>query len=246
MLEGGKSLERLDKLVAQARLLTRKEARALIRAGQVTVDGEVCCRPDAHVEPAAQRVLTGGEPVGGKRAVLLMMNKPAGVLTAARDGRDPTFQDLLPEKYARLGLSAAGRLDKDAEGLLLLTDDGELVHRIISPRWKAEKLYYAELDRPAEEKDVAAFAGGLDLGDFVALPARLCILPGSGKACTVTITEGKFHQVKRMFLACGKKVEKLKRLKIGTLELDKTLKSGEIRELSEQERSALYEMTGLL
>lgn len=239
-------MERLDKLVARACLLTRKEARALIRAGQVVIDGEVCRRPDAHVDPAAQRMLAGGQPVREARPVLLMMNKPAGVLTAARDGRDPTFQDFLPEKYARLGLSAAGRLDKDAEGLLLLTDDGELVHRIISPRWKAEKLYYVELDRPAEMEDIEAFASGLDLGDFVALPARLCILPGDGRACTAAIVEGKFHQVKRMFLACGKKVEKLKRLKIGTLELDKTLKSGEIRELSELERRGLYEMTGLL
>lgn len=236
--------ERLDKLVAQGGLLTRKEARERIRAGQVTVDGQVCRRPDTHVDPAVQCVALGGKTLGSLQPVLLMMNKPAGVLTAARDGRDPTFQDLLPEKYARLGLSAAGRLDKDAEGLLLLTDDGELVHRIISPRWKAEKLYYAELDRPAEPDDVPAFASGLDLGDFTALPARLTILPG-GKACTVAVMEGKFHQVKRMFAARGKKVLRLVRLKIGTLELDKSLKSGEFRELSESERRALYEMTEL-
>ncbi len=236
--------ERLDKLVAQGGLLTRKEARERIRAGQVSVDGQVCRRPDVHVDPAVQYVALGGKTLGSLQPVLLMMNKPAGVLTAARDGRDPTFQDLLPEKYARLGLSAAGRLDKDAEGLLLLTDDGELVHRIISPRWKAEKLYYAELDRPAEPDDVPAFAAGLDLGDFTALPARLTILPG-GKACTVAVMEGKFHQVKRMFAARGKKVLRLVRLKIGTLELDKSLKSGEFRELSESERRALYEMTEL-
>lgn len=236
--------ERLDKLAAQGGLLTRREARERIRAGQVTVDGQVCRRADARVDPGAQRVVMDGKRLGAVRPVLLMMNKPAGVLTAARDGRDPTFQDLLPEKYARLGLSAAGRLDKDAEGLLLLTDDGDLVHRIISPRWKTEKLYYAELDKPAEPDDVPAFAAGLDLGDFIALPAHLTILPG-GKACAVAVTEGKFHQVKRMFAARGKKVLRLVRLKIGTLELDKNLKTGEFRELSEHERRALYDMTEL-
>ncbi len=237
--------ERLDKLVAQARFLTRREAREAIRGGRVCVDGQVCRRLDAHVDPEVQRVDFSGERLYGRQPVLLMMNKPAGVLTAARDGRDRTFQDLLPEKYARLGLSAAGRLDKDAEGLLLLTDDGELVHRIISPRWKTEKLYYVELDAPAAGEDVPAFAAGLDLGDFVAQPAALTVLPGDGRACTVALTEGKFHQVKRMFLARGKKVLILKRLKIGTLELDKSLKTGEIRELSELERRSLYEMTGL-
>lgn len=238
--------ERLDRLVAQGGVLTRKEARGCIRAGQVTVDGQVCRSPEVHVDAETQCVAVAGKVLTKRRPVVLMMNKPAGVLTAARDGKDPTFQDLLPEPYARMGLSAAGRLDKDAEGLLLLTDDGELVHRIISPRWETEKLYYAELDRPAQPADIPAFAAGLDLGDFVARPARLTILPGEKNACTVAVTEGKFHQVKRMFEARGKKVLRLKRLKIGTLELDMSLKSGEIRELTEQERRSLYEMTELV
>lgn len=240
------ALERLDKYVAQSCLITRKEARERIRAGQVSVNGQVCRRPEQHVDVGRDEVCASGAVLESPRPVLLMMNKPAGVLTASRDGRERTFCDYLPEKYANLPLSAAGRLDKDAEGLLLLTDDGELVHRIISPRWKTEKLYYVELDRPACRADAEAFASGLDLGDFTSQPARLDILPGDGRACHVVICEGKFHQVKRMFAACGKKVLLLKRLKIGTLELDKTLKSGEIRQLSEQERALLYEMTGLL
>lgn len=236
--------ERLDKVVAQGGLLTRKEARERIKSGRVAVGGEVCRQADRHVGEGQTVTLDGLALAGGP--VLLMMNKPAGVLTAARDGRDRTYQDLLPEQYARLSLSAAGRLDKDAEGLLLLTNDGELVHRLISPRRHVEKLYAVRLDAPAQPEDVAAFASGLDLGDFTALPARLTILPGDGTACEVVVFEGKFHQVKRMFEACGKKVKTLKRLKIGTLELDNSLKSGDFRPLSAREREDLYRLTDLI
>ena len=236
--------ERLDKILASQGLGSRKEVGQWIRRGLVQVNGEIVRRPEQKADPETDAVYLEGKPVTVQKHLYLMMNKPAGVLSAARDPRTPTVVDLLPEPLRRRGLFPAGRLDKDAEGLLLLTDDGELVHRIISPRWKAEKLYYAELDRPAEPDDVPAFASGLDLGDFTALPARLTILPG-GKACTVAVMEGKFHQVKRMFAARGKKVLRLVRLKIGTLELDKSLKSGEFRELSESERRALYEMTEL-
>ncbi len=235
--------ERLDKIVAQGGLVTRKEAKERIKSGRVTVGGQVCREAQTHVADGQEVALDGVALVGGP--VLLMMNKPAGVLTASRDGRDRTYRDLLPEQYARLPLSAAGRLDKDAEGLLLLTNDGELVHRLISPRRQVEKLYAVRLDSPAQPEDVDAFAMGLDLGDFTALPARLTILPGDGTACEVVVFEGKFHQVKRMFQARGKKVISLKRLKIGTLKLDNSLKIGEIRPLSAQEREDLYRLTDL-
>ena len=235
--------DRLDKIVAQGGLVTRKEAKERIKSGRVAVDGGICRDTQRHVAHGQEVTLDGAALTVG--AVLLMMNKPAGVLTAARDRKDRTYQDLLPEKYARLALSAAGRLDKDAEGLLLLTNDGELVHRLISPRRHVEKLYTVKLDSPVRQEDVKAFASGLDLGDFVTLPARLRILPGDGTECEVAVMEGKFHQVKRMFSARGKKVKRLKRLEIGTLKLDNSLKSGEFRPLSAKEREDLYRLTEL-
>ena len=152
--------------------------------------------------------------------------------------------DLLPEAYQRIGLGVVGRLDKDTEGLILLTDNGELNHRLTSPKYHADKLYLARLDLPADESDRAAFAEGLDLGDFTTMPAVL--EPGATELeWYVTIQEGKFHQVKRMFHARGKEVQYLKRLRIGTLELDETLALGAFRPLTEPEKNGIFAIAGM-
>ena len=168
-----------------------------------------------------------------------MMNKPAGVLSAARDSRTPTVIDLLPEALRRRGLFPAGRLDKDTTGLLIITDDGDMAHRMLAPKSHVMKRYEAVLDIPADEEDVDAFAKGIPLQDFVCLPARLELEKGTCIA-RVEVQEGKFHQVKRMFAARGKTVLTLKRLRIGGLDLDETLQPGQARELNEKEIALIF------
>ena len=166
------------------------------------------------------------------------MHKPAGVLTATEDKRQPTVLNLIPETYRRRDLAPVGRLDKDTEGLLLLTDDGELTHRLLSPKYHVDKVYYARVDGVPDAADAAAFAAGLLLGDGLqCLPAKLELL--GGDACLVTLREGKFHQVKRMLASRGKPVLYLKRLAMGPLTLEDTLPAGQCRPLTEEEISAL-------
>ena len=184
-----------------------------------------------------------GEPVTLRRTLVLMMNKPAGVLSASRDSRAKTVVDLLPPELSRRGLFPAGRLDKDTEGLLILTDDGDLAHRMLSPKSHVYKLYEAELDEPVGEEDVRLFAQGLRAGELECLPAQL--FPGEDpRVARVRIREGKFHQVKRMFHAVGKEVIHLRRLSIGNLSLDPSLKPGEARLLSEEEQAKIFEPEG--
>ncbi len=231
--------ERLDKILASQGLGSRKEVGQWIRRGLVQVNGEVVRRPEQKADPETDAVCLEGKPVTVKKHLYLMMNKPAGVLSAARDPRTPTVVDLLPEPLRRRGLFPAGRLDKDTTGLLLLTDDGDWVHRVISPKSHVYKLYEAVLDAPAEEADAEAFAKGIPLKDFTCLPARLH-LPQEGNTARVEVCEGKFHQVKRMFAARGKTVLQLRRLRVGGLWLDPSLKPGEIRELTEKERELIF------
>ena len=167
-----------------------------------------------------------------------MLHKPAGLLTAARDKKQPTVMDLLPAEYAAIGCMPVGRLDKDTTGLLLLTTDGELNHRLLAPARHVDKTYLATLDKPVGDKEVAVFASGLSLSDFEAAPADLTPLPGN--QARVTIHEGKFHQVKRMFAAVEREVLTLHRETFGSLVLDEALPCGQWRELTEAEASALY------
>lgn len=237
---------RLDRVVAALGLLTRSEAQGALRRGAVTVDGAPCRQSGVKVDTAAQTVALEGRRLTGDGFVYLMVHKPAGVLSATEDRRgDPTVLDLLPEAYRRITPGVVGRLDKDTEGLILLTDNGELNHRLTSPRHHAEKRYFARLDRPVEAADAAAFAAGMELGDFTALPARL--EPGTEpEACFVTIQEGKFHQIKRMFQKQGKEVQYLKRLSIGPLKLDEALQMGSFRPLTGEEISALLQVAGMM
>ena len=236
---------RLDKVVSTLGLITRSEAQTAIRRGSVLVNGVPCRQPATKVDTEKQSVMLAGKLLQGDGFVYLMLHKPAGVLSATEDKHgDTTVLDLLPEAYQRIDLGVVGRLDKDTEGLILLTDNGELNHRLTSPKYHADKLYLARLDLPADESDRAAFAEGLDLGDFTTMPAVL--EPGATELeWYVTIQEGKFHQVKRMFHACGKEVQYLKRLRIGTLELDETLDLGAFRPLTEAEKAGIFAIAGM-
>ena len=231
---------RLDKLVSNVGNVSRQEARKRILAGAVTVDGETVTAIDRKVDETASAVTLDGAALTYQKYRYFMMHKPAGVLTATTDRVQKTVLDLLPPDLQRLKLVPAGRLDKDTTGLLLLTNDGDFVHRVISPRHHVPKVYYAETDGMPTEADAARFAAGLVLADGTqCLPAHLELLPDRG-ACRVTIREGKYHQVKRMLASCGTPVVTLHRESIGALPLDKMLIPGAFRELSETEREAVF------
>lgn len=228
---------RLDKFLS-AQGLSRKQARAAIASGQVLVNGEVQGDPGFILDPISAQVLFQGRALGYRRHMHLMLHKPAGLLTATTDARQKTVMDLLPEELKRRALGPVGRLDKDVTGLLLLTDDGQLAHRLISPKWTVEKVYLARVEGALDATDIQAFQAGIALSDFTARPARLEILePDLGR---LTITEGKFHQVKRMFAARGKPVLRLHRESVGGVSLDPALECGKFRPLTAEEEIALY------
>lgn len=228
---------RLDKFLS-AQGLSRKQARAAIASGQVSVNGEVQGDPGFILDPISAQVLFQGRALGYRRHMHLMLHKPAGLLTATTDARQKTVMDLLPEELKRRALGPVGRLDKDVTGLLLLTDDGQLAHRLISPKWTVEKVYLARVEGALDAADIQAFQAGIALSDFTARPARLEILePDLGR---LTITEGKFHQVKRMFAARGKPVLRLHRESVGGVSLDSALECGKFRPLTAEEEGALY------
>ena len=241
----GSGRMRLDKLLATLGEGTRTQVRDIIRAGRVTVDGAVVRDAGLQVDAEASVVAVGGRALAYKQVRHVMMNKPQGTLTAARDKRQPTVMDLLPPMYAAMDCMPAGRLDKDTEGLLVITSDGQLAHRIISPRHDVGKVYLARVNGPLGERDVAAFAQGLHIsdsdGEFEARPARLEILASSQQEseARVRVTEGKYHQVKRMFASRGVQVVYLKRLQIGALKLDPSLAPGQWREMTDDEVAQL-------
>lgn len=232
-------MERLDKILVSQNVCSRKEASRLIRQKQVTVNGEIATKADVKLDPETAQIKVRGQALEFRRHIYLMMNKPAGVVSATEDNFDETVIDLVPEQFRRRGLFPAGRLDKDTVGLLILTDDGDFAHKILSPGKHIYKRYYAELDSEPGESAVREFAAGIKLNDgTVCLPARLRLL-GKNRA-EVEICEGKFHQVKKMFAACGLRVEFLRRIAVGGLELDPELDEGECRELSKDEKSVIF------
>ena len=231
-------MERLDKIISATGKKSRREVREMVRQGRVLVDGKPAPAADMKVDPQTAVILLDGEPLGYEKFTYVMLHKPAGVLTATEDRRQETVLDLLPPELRRRALSPVGRLDKDTEGLLLLTNDGQLAHRLLSPKSHVDKVYYARVDGALEPGDIAAFAAGMTLGDGLeCLPAGLEIL--SPTEALVTLREGKFHQVKRMLAARGKPVLYLKRLSMWRLRLDPALAPGAWRMLTEEERSAL-------
>ena len=231
-------MERLDRILANTGRWSRKEARELIRAGRVTVDGQRARAPEEKCDPSAA-LAVDGEAVSGERLVYLMLHKPAGLVSATEDPRQPTVLSLLPDHLQRVGLFPAGRLDRDTEGLLLLTNDGPLAHRLLSPRRHVDKTYFVRVEGVLDRTDEAAFAAGMTLaGGLVCLPAGLEVLEEPDTAI-VTLREGKYHQIKRMLAARDKPVAYLKRLTMGPLSLDPALEKGAWRPLTPEELAAL-------
>ena len=230
-------MERLDKFLCDSGAGTRSQVKVILKAGRVSVDGRPEKEGSRKIDPAVHIVSLDGEILGGKQRVVVMLNKPAGFVTATSDPVERTVMELLPPEMKHLDLKPVGRLDKATEGLLLFTNDGDLLHRLISPKKEVLKVYYVRHEGRAGEADVAAFAAGLTLRDgTVCLPAKLEPL-GSGESL-VTVCEGKYHQVRRMMASRDMTVTYLERRREGALELG-DLARGTVRELSEAEVKSL-------
>lgn len=230
---------RLDRFLSNQLNISRNDAKELIKKRLVTVNGETAKLFDMKIDPSFDSVTNGGRSVTYRKHIYIMLNKPAGVVCATRDRLSETVLELIPEDLRREGLFPAGRLDKDTVGFVFITDDGELAHEILSPKKHVEKKYFARLEKPVSDKDIDAFAGGLNIDDGEkCLPA---VLEASDKPSEVFITlrEGKYHQIKRMAEAIGNKILYLKRISIGGLELDPSLPEGQCRELTPEEISLL-------
>ena len=230
-------MERLDKFLTNAGVATRSQVKVILKSGRVRVDGIAVKDGSVKIDPDKQTVTLDGEIIGGRRRMVVMLNKPEGFVTSTEDPRDKTVMELLPKEYAGQDLKPVGRLDKATEGLLLFTNDGDLLHRLISPKKEVPKTYYAKHEGTAGAADVEAFAAGLTLRDgTVCLPAKLEPL-GPGESL-ITVCEGKYHQVRRMMASRQMTVLYLERRQEGNLTLG-DLSRGQVRELSEAEIVAL-------
>lgn len=237
-----KEIIRLDKYLADMNLGTRAQVKEYIKKGKVQINGQIQKKPEIKVNIYQDEILIDKKQVKYISYEYYMLYKPKGVVSATQDKTDKTVIDLIFGKN-RKDLFPVGRLDKDTEGLLLITNDGELAHRLLSPKKHVGKTYFAKIQGAVTEEDVKKFREGIDIGEEkLTLPAKLSVLKmGAISNIEVTIVEGKFHQVKRMFAAIGKPVLYLKRLSMGTLTLDESLKKGEYRPLTEQEKKELFE-----
>lgn len=236
---------RLDKLLANMGYGSRKDVKAIIKKGQVTVNDETVKDNSQHVDPYSDEVFVNDEEVRYRKHIYLMMNKPPGYISATEDFQEKTVIDLLSEEYKVFDPFPVGRLDKDTEGLLLLTNDGQLTHQLTSPKKGIEKTYFVKVDGIVTEADKPLFESGIVLDDgYKTKPAILHILKSDQVSeVELIITEGKFHQVKRMFSSIGKEVIYLKRLSMGNLTLDNNLPIGEYRELTDNELNYCYSLT---
>lgn len=227
-------LMRLDRLLSECTALSRSQLRQIIKNGSVSVDGIVITSPEHKVCSDTARVELDGKTVSYEKFCYYMLNKPAGILSATDDKKQKTVIDLFPAELKKKNLFPVGRLDKDTTGLLIITNDGDFAHRVISPRSEIVKTYHAVTETPVNDADIEAFSQGIVLADGTkCLPAGLEKLPDG--SCLVRVMEGKYHQVKRMLASRGKPVTALMRLSIGGLELDKGLLPGQFRQLSEKE-----------
>ncbi len=235
-------MERIDKILSNLGYGTRKDLKKIVKNGMVQVNGVIIKDSAMKVDPEKDKIVINGEEIFYREFIYLMMNKPAGVVSATFDNKDETVIDLLEVEHQVFEPFPVGRLDKDTVGLLLLTNDGDLNHRLISPKWKVDKVYFAKINQKVTEEDIEKFKHGITLDDgYRCKEAILEIQKASeeGSEIVLTIQEGKFHQVKRMFEAVGKKVTYLKRIEFGTLPLDEDLEEGEYRELTEEEIAIL-------
>lgn len=233
--------QRLDKIIASTGRWSRREVKNLVRQGRVLVDGIPARSAEEKTDPEAAEITVNGEVLTYRRYTWVMLNKPAGYLSATEDGRGPTVLDLLPQELKKQNLFPVGRLDKDTEGLLLLTNEGGLAHELLSPKHHVDKVYYTRVAGRLTEEDCRAFASGLLLDDGLqCMPAGLKILSaGEESEAHVTLREGKFHQVKRMLAYLGKPVLYLERISMGNMTLDPDLPRGKFRFLAPEEVEGL-------
>lgn len=226
---------RLDKLLSNLGYGSRSEIKKFFKQSIVTVNGKKIKKSDIRIDPENDEIIFNGEKISYRKFIYLMMNKPKDVVSATFDNLDKTVIDLLDDKYKIFNPFPVGRLDKDTEGLLVITNNGKLSHRVLSPKKHIPKKYFAIINKEVTKEDIEKFSKGVDIGDgYITKPALLEIL-GNNFEIYITISEGKFHQVKRMFNAVGKEVKYLKRISMGALELDKDLNLGEYRELTKEE-----------
>jgi 16S rRNA pseudouridine516 synthase len=245
-LKKGGTFVRLDKWLTHMGMGSRKEVRGLLKTGIVMVNDKPEKDPSRQVHPEKDLVMVHGEPLTYESFVYFLLNKPQGVITATEDAVHETVLDLLEERDRRKDLFPVGRLDKDTEGLLLITNDGALAHKLLSPKHHVEKTYEANINGPITEEIISAFEKGIELkGDGITKPARLMVLSNADTPrVEIKINEGKYHQIKRMFVAVGREVLYLKRTKMGPLELGPELALGAYRPLSLEERTALVNLKG--
>jgi len=232
---------RLDRFLSECGVGTRTEVKKIIRSGAVAIGGKPVTKPDIHLDVNSDTVTLSGKEVIYRRFIYLMLNKPQGYISATRDGKTPTVMELIPEEYLHFEPFPVGRLDIDTEGFLLLTNDGDLAHRLLAPKKHVPKTYVAQIEKPVTDADIENFADGVVLDDgYKTMPAVLKSLSTTVPYfAEIIINEGKFHQVKRMFEAIGNKVLYLKRTKMNKLSLDDNLPLGEVRELSDEEMNLL-------
>ncbi len=236
------SKERLDKIVSVSLSVSRKEARIICFKGSVTVEGKTVNDPSIRIDPENSAILIDGKNIAYKKHIYLMLNKPSGVLSAAEDKNVETVVDIVKKEYNRAGLFPVGRLDKNTTGLLIVTDDGDFAHNVISPKKVVEKEYRVLLDGELTEEKAKLIESGVTLSDGTKCrECKVKIDDENKKLCFVTITEGKYHQIKRMFGVVDLGVEKLHRMRIGSLVLDNSLDFGDFRELDENELNLVFE-----
>lgn len=229
-------MERLDKIIASQGKYSRSEVKKLVKAGLVTVNGKTAKSSDVKCDMSCDTIIVDGVMLNYKKHIYIMLNKPKGVISATDDATQKTVIDLVPPEMKRQGLFPAGRLDGDTTGFVLITDDGDFAHRILSPKNHIMKTYHAVLSHSLSQEDIVKFKEGLTLGDGTkCLEAHVSMLPAEKPTAEVIICEGKYHQVKRMFASLGNKVLELKRVKMGNLPLDEALPEGSCRELTEKE-----------
>lgn len=233
--------ERIDKLISSQSEISRTEVKTLIKNGFVTLNGAKILKSDIKADPINDIIEISGEVLRFRRYIYVMMNKPPGVVSASSDKNERTVVDLVPETLKRKGLFPCGRLDKDTEGLIIISDDGAFAHEMLKPHKGVYKLYHAVLDGSITQETVAAFNKGIILADGTALlPAELRQVDDTSNTVSVSICEGKFHQVKKMFLSVGLTVLHLTRISIGALQLDPNLAPGECRELTNEEKTSIF------
>ena len=228
---------RLDKMLSECGIATRKESARAARAGQISVNGVPVRNADTKVDPETDTVVYCGRPVRYRKYVYFMLNKPDGYVSATEDGKDPVVTELLPEEYRKMGIFPCGRLDKNTLGLMLLTNDGALSHRLLAPKSHVSKSYGFDVKFPLSEADLAELEAGVDIGGYVTKPCRVVL--SDDKSGVITITEGKYHQIKLMMEAVHNQITRLERLTFGPLSLDPDLERGEWRELTPDEIDAL-------